>query len=54
MNHPSTGEPRLAADLVARLRPEAGRLAHVILVATKPDIIKQYPLYGELSRRGHK
>lgn len=52
MNHPSTGEPRLAAHLVARLRPEAGRLAHVILVATKPDIIKQYPLYGELSRRG--
>lgn len=52
MTPASTGEPVLAADLVARLRPSAGRLAHVILVATKPDIIKQYPLYGELSRRG--
>jgi len=26
---------------------------HLILIATKPDIIKQIPLYKELQRRGH-
>jgi UDP-N-acetylglucosamine 2-epimerase (non-hydrolysing) len=26
---------------------------HLILIATKPDIIKQVPLYRELKRRGH-
>lgn len=27
---------------------------HLILIATKPDIIKQIPLYKELKKRGHK
>ena len=27
---------------------------HLILIATKPDIIKQVPLYKELKARGHK
>src|SRR5439155_247911 len=26
---------------------------HIILIATKPDIIKQVPLYKELKKRGH-
>ena len=26
---------------------------HLILIATKPDIIKQVPLYNELKKRGH-
>ncbi|MEQ1849253.1 MAG: UDP-N-acetylglucosamine 2-epimerase [Candidatus Peribacteraceae bacterium] len=30
-----------------------GELVHVILIATKPDIIKQVPLYKELQKRGH-
>ena len=29
------------------------RHVHVILIATKPDIIKQVPLYLELKKRGH-
>lgn len=31
----------------------ADRHVHVILIATKPDIIKQVPLYKELKKRGH-
>ena len=26
---------------------------HIVLIATKPDIIKQVPLYNELKKRGH-
>src|SRR3989339_1335444 len=29
------------------------RHVHLILIATKPDIIKQLPLYFELKKRGH-
>ncbi|MBI2636200.1 UDP-N-acetylglucosamine 2-epimerase [Candidatus Peregrinibacteria bacterium] len=29
------------------------KYVHLILIATKPDIIKQIPLYRELKRRGH-
>jgi UDP-N-acetylglucosamine 2-epimerase (non-hydrolysing) len=32
-------------------RPE--KHVHIILIATKPDIIKQVPLYKELMKRGH-
>jgi UDP-N-acetylglucosamine 2-epimerase (non-hydrolysing) len=42
----------LAPELVQRLAPHAGSLVHVITIATKPDIIKQYPLRDELVRRG--
>ncbi|MDD3896285.1 MAG: UDP-N-acetylglucosamine 2-epimerase [Candidatus Peribacteraceae bacterium] len=31
----------------------ADRHAHLIMIATKPDIIKQVPLYRELRKRGH-
>ena len=30
-----------------------GKHVHLILIATKPDIIKQIPLYRELKNRGH-
>jgi UDP-N-acetylglucosamine 2-epimerase (non-hydrolysing) len=26
---------------------------HIVVVGTKPDIIKQAPIYHELRRRGH-
>jgi len=32
---------------------QGGRHVHLILIATKPDIIKQIPLYRELKQRGH-
>jgi UDP-N-acetylglucosamine 2-epimerase (non-hydrolysing) len=31
----------------------ASKNVHLILIATKPDIIKQVPLYKELKKRGH-
>jgi UDP-N-acetylglucosamine 2-epimerase (non-hydrolysing) len=31
----------------------ASKHVHLILIATKPDIIKQVPLYKELKKRGH-
>lgn len=30
------------------------RHVHLVLIATKPDIIKQVPLYRELKKRGHR
>lgn len=30
-----------------------GKYVHLIVIATKPDIIKQVPLYKELQKRGH-
>ena len=41
----------LSPELVDRLRPMGPRLVHVITIATKPDIIKQYPVVNELLRR---
>lgn len=35
------------------LAAESDRHVHMILIATKPDIIKQIPLYNELKKRGH-
>lgn len=35
------------------LADQSGRHVHLILIATKPDIIKQVPLYKELVKRGH-
>lgn len=32
---------------------QKGTHVHLILIATKPDIIKQVPLYKELKKRGH-
>lgn len=42
----------LSPELRERLAGPADRVVHVILIATKPDIIKQAPLYPELVRRG--
>ncbi len=35
------------------LAAKSDRHVHIILIATKPDIIKQIPLYNELKKRGH-
>lgn len=41
--------PTFFDDLAA----QSERHVHLILIATKPDIIKQVPLYKELKNRGH-
>lgn len=41
--------PSLYDDAAAH----TSRHVHIILIATKPDIIKQVPLYKELKNRGH-
>ncbi len=51
----------MSMDDIIFLRPDffdwvsglPGREVHMILIATKPDIIKQIPLYKELQKRGH-
>jgi UDP-N-acetylglucosamine 2-epimerase (non-hydrolysing) len=40
-------------DLLDEIGKEPGDTVHLILIATKPDIIKQIPLYRELKARGH-
>jgi UDP-N-acetylglucosamine 2-epimerase (non-hydrolysing) len=45
-------DPVLSPELVATLGPHHGRLVHVVTIATKPDIIKQYPVYRELVAHG--
>lgn len=39
-------------EAVKKIKTSDKQLAHVVLIATKPDIIKQAPLYLELKRRG--
>jgi UDP-N-acetylglucosamine 2-epimerase (non-hydrolysing) len=41
--------PRFFEDVA----DQSGKHVHLILIATKPDIIKQIPLYKELQKRGH-
>jgi UDP-N-acetylglucosamine 2-epimerase (non-hydrolysing) len=38
--------------LTHRLKKHKGGVVHIIVIGTKPDIIKQYPLYFELKKRG--
>jgi UDP-N-acetylglucosamine 2-epimerase (non-hydrolysing) len=38
-------------DFWEDIRRSGKRHAHIIMIATKPDIIKQAPLYLELKRR---
>jgi UDP-N-acetylglucosamine 2-epimerase (non-hydrolysing) len=45
-----TFKDRPAFDAIAKSEV---RHVHLILIATKPDIIKQIPLYKELQSRGH-
>lgn len=45
--------PLLPPSLRERLPKDPSRPVHVVLIATKPDIIKQVPLFLELKRRGH-
>ena len=43
---------RRLREILAELSTEA--VVHVVFIGTKPDIIKQYPLYHELRRRGEQ
>ncbi len=45
-------EAVLGVTVAARLAAHAGRLVHVVTIATKPDIIKQAPVARELAARG--
>lgn len=40
-------------DQLASQSKLRGKHVHLVLIATKPDIIKQIPLYRELKKRGH-
>ena len=40
-------------SFVENIAAAEGKYVHLILIATKPDIIKQVPLYKELQRKGH-
>lgn len=40
-------------DFFDQLEANESRHVHLIMIATKPDIIKQIPLYKELKSRGH-
>ncbi len=43
----------LAPDFFDALAKAKDKNVHLVLIATKPDIIKQVPLYKELKKRGH-
>lgn len=43
----------LTTDFFDRLAQSKDKNVHLVLIATKPDIIKQVPLYKELKKRGH-
>ena len=43
----------LSKSFYQDLADHKDRHVHLILIATKPDIIKQVPLYKELKKRGH-
>jgi UDP-N-acetylglucosamine 2-epimerase (non-hydrolysing) len=42
-----------SAKFLEEIAAHQDRHVHIILIATKPDIIKQVPLYQELKKRGH-
>ena len=41
----------IRSGLWEELQSSPKRYAHIIMIATKPDIIKQAPLYLELKKR---
>ncbi len=49
MSHTTFRRPTFFDDLAGQTE----KYVHLILIATKPDIIKQVPLYKELKKRGH-
>jgi len=44
----------MAPETLQSLVDSASPYVHVITIATKPDIIKQAPVYRELQRRGEQ
>lgn len=41
-----------STEAITKLKASDKRIVHIVLIATKPDIIKQAPLYLELKQRG--
>lgn len=39
-------------EALAKIKDSDQKLVHIVLIATKPDIIKQAPIYQELKKRG--
>lgn len=39
-------------EAIEKIKTSEKKLAHIVLIATKPDIIKQAPIYLELKKRG--
>ncbi len=48
---PQENEVKIRKDFWEDVRKSGKRHAHIIMIATKPDIIKQAPLYLELKKR---
>src|SRR6476469_10945705 len=48
MNAPDCIEPKA----IEKLKNSESKVVHIVLIATKPDIIKQAPIYQELQNRG--
>lgn len=44
--------PYFRSGLTEELNKSAHNIVHIVTIATKPDIIKQAPIYHELKRRG--
>lgn len=42
----------ISSEALKEIKGSSEKLVHIILIATKPDIIKQAPLYQELKKRG--
>jgi UDP-N-acetylglucosamine 2-epimerase (non-hydrolysing) len=49
---PETPPLQIRSGLFKEIRASPERLVHLVMVATKPDFIKQFPIYLELQRQG--
>ncbi len=49
---PETPPLQVRSGLFEEIRASQDRLVHLVMVATKPDLIKQFPVYLELQRQG--
>ena len=50
----ATSSAVIAPETLQRLVDSTSPIVHVITIATKPDIIKQAPVYRELESRGEQ
>jgi UDP-N-acetylglucosamine 2-epimerase (non-hydrolysing) len=52
MNPVNENEVSIRPNFWKEIQNSSQKYAHIIMIATKPDIIKQAPLYLELKNRG--